>query len=98
MYTLVPELRLFPRSFYVSTTDIFSNEWSDPVYFDYLGYDADLFWDTNGDVYATWAGINNAQDKIYGIYQSQIDIETGNSLTRAELIFTGTLKIIGVQD
>ncbi|ESK91370.1 glycosyl hydrolase [Moniliophthora roreri MCA 2997] len=91
-YVYSPELRLFPRSFYVSTTDIFSNEWSDPVYFDHLGYDADLFWDTNGDVYATWAGIDNAQDKIYGIYQSQIDIDTGNSLTPAELIFTGTLE------
>ncbi|KAF8824495.1 hypothetical protein HHX47_DHR8000337 [Lentinula edodes] len=85
------ELRLFPRSFFVTTTDIFSNEWSDPVYFDALGYDADLFWDINGDVYNTWSGINNAIDKIYGIYQNKIDITTGNSLTPAELIFTGTL-------
>lgn len=70
-YLYLAELRLFPRSFYVTTTDIFSNEWSDPIYFgkknlscefnanglnncnrsqDYLGYDADLFWDINGDV------------------------------------------------
>lgn len=64
------ELRLFPRSFFVTTTDIFSNNWSDPTYFgkvtptysqhtelercvyfiDAEGYDADLFWDSNGDV------------------------------------------------
>lgn len=63
------EYRLFPRSFYVTTKDIFSNDWSDPVYFgmrydfmmrgtsnslltlpDALGYDAELFWDSNGDV------------------------------------------------
>ncbi|KAJ4480996.1 glycoside hydrolase family 43 protein [Lentinula aciculospora] len=90
-YVYTYELRLFPRSFFVTTTDIFSNEWSDPIYFDALGYDADLFWDTNGDVYNTWSGINNAIDKIYGIYQNKVDITTGNSLTPAELIFTGTL-------
>ncbi|KAG6810106.1 hypothetical protein H0H92_013268 [Tricholoma furcatifolium] len=85
------ELRLFPRSFFVKTQNIFANDWSDPIYFDSLGYDADLFWDTNGDVYQTWSGINNAIDKIYGIYQNKIDINTGNSLTPAEMIFAGTL-------
>ncbi|KAF9074463.1 glycosyl hydrolase [Rhodocollybia butyracea] len=90
-YVYTYELRLFPRSFFVTTTDIFSNNWSDPVYLDALGYDADLFWDTNGDVYNTWSGINNAIDKIYSIYQNKIDITTGNSLTPAEVIFTGTL-------
>ncbi|KAF9017501.1 hypothetical protein BDZ89DRAFT_1045061 [Hymenopellis radicata] len=59
-YVYTAELKLFPRSFYVTTTDIFSNSWSDPIYVDSLGYDPDLFWDTNGDVYYTWAGINNA--------------------------------------
>ncbi|KAF8909884.1 glycosyl hydrolase [Mucidula mucida] len=87
------ELKLFPRSFYITTTDIFSNSWSDPIYVDSLGYDPDLFWDTNGDVYYTWAGINNAVENIYGIYQNKIDIATGNSLTPAELIFNGTLPV-----
>ncbi|KAL0948330.1 hypothetical protein HGRIS_010917 [Hohenbuehelia grisea] len=90
-YVYTAELRLFPRSFYVKTQNIFSNNWSDPVYFDALGYDADLFWDTNGDVYNTWSGINNAVDKIYGIWQNKIELETGNSLTAAQLIFKGTL-------
>ncbi|KAF5371570.1 hypothetical protein D9758_003442 [Tetrapyrgos nigripes] len=90
-YVYTSEFRLFPRSFYVTTQDIFSNSWSDPIYFDFLGYDADLFWDVNDDVYVTWTGINNAIDKIYGIYQSKIDLETGDSLTPAEHIFSGTL-------
>ncbi|KIY71095.1 glycoside hydrolase family 43 protein [Cylindrobasidium torrendii FP15055 ss-10] len=85
------ELSLFPRSFYVTTDDIFSNNWSDPIYFDSLGYDPDLFWDDNGDVYSTWCGINDPIDKIYGIYQNTIDIATGDSLTPAQLIFSGTL-------
>ncbi|KAF9467557.1 glycoside hydrolase family 43 protein [Collybia nuda] len=90
-YVYTSELRLFPRSFYVTTNDIFSNKWSDPIYLDSLGYDADLFWDTNGDVYSTWSGNNNAIEKIYGIWQSKIDIITGNSLTPAVNIFHGTL-------
>ncbi|KAF5376443.1 hypothetical protein D9615_008672 [Tricholomella constricta] len=83
-YVYTSELRQFPRSFYVKTKDIFSNVWSDPVYFD-------LFWDKDGDVYCTWSGINNNVDKIYGIWQNKIDLATGNSLTPAERIFTGTL-------
>ncbi|KAF5311819.1 hypothetical protein D9619_003596 [Psilocybe cf. subviscida] len=74
------------------TNDIFSNHWSDPIYFDSLGYDANLFWDTNGDVYSTWSGINNAVDKIYSIYQNKVDLATGNSLTPAIDIFDGTLQ------
>ncbi|KAH0580612.1 hypothetical protein H2248_002101 [Termitomyces sp. 'cryptogamus'] len=42
-------------------------------------------------VYLTWSGINNAIDKFYGIWQNKIDLETGNSLTPAQLIFAGTL-------
>ncbi|KAJ7591517.1 glycoside hydrolase family 43 protein [Mycena floridula] len=90
-YVYTPEYRLFPRSFYVTTKDIFSDNWSDPIYFDALGYDADLFWDDNGDVYNTWSGINNPVSKIYSIWQNKIDLTTGNSLTPARVIFTGTL-------
>ncbi|KAJ7711985.1 glycoside hydrolase family 43 protein [Mycena metata] len=90
-YAYTAEYRLFPRSFFVTTKDIFANSWSDPVYFDNLGYDTDIFWDVDGDVYATWSGINDAIDKIYSIYQNKIDISTGNSLTDAEIIFRGTL-------
>ncbi|PFH49178.1 glycoside hydrolase family 43 protein [Amanita thiersii Skay4041] len=90
-YRFVAELRLFPRPFYVTTKDIFSNDWSDPIYLDALGYDVDLFWDVNGDVYCTWSGINDSVDQIYSIWQNKIDIVTGNSLTPAKEIFQGTL-------
>ncbi|KAH8831746.1 glycoside hydrolase family 43 protein [Flagelloscypha sp. PMI_526] len=92
-YVYTPEYRLFPRSFFVTTNNIFSNQWSEPTFFDSLGYDAELFWDTNGDVYSTWCGINNAQEKIYGIWQNKIDLKTGDSLTPAQLIFSGTLPL-----
>ncbi|KAH7097467.1 glycosyl hydrolase [Auriculariales sp. MPI-PUGE-AT-0066] len=85
------ELRIPGRPFFVTTTNIFGGEWSDPTYIDGVGYDLDLFFDNNGDVYATWCGINNFAQKIYGIYQSKIDIKTGDSLTDVELIWTGIL-------
>ncbi|KAF8881567.1 glycosyl hydrolase [Infundibulicybe gibba] len=93
-YVYTSELRLFPRSFFVKTKDIFSNDWSDPIYFDSLGYDADLFWDTNGDVWHVFLSLlqdQNNIDKIYSIWQNKIDLTTGNSLTAAQAIFHGTL-------
>ncbi|KAL1743299.1 glycosyl hydrolase [Schizophyllum fasciatum] len=85
-YAYTNEYRLFPRSFYVTTNDIFGGEWSDPIYFDSLGYDADLFFDENGD-------IAHADLGLLGIYQNKIDIATGNSLTPDTLIFNGTLPL-----
>lgn len=92
-YVYTPELRIYPRSFFITTSDIFSNNWSDPIYFDSLGFDPDLFWDTNGDVYNSWAGINNNKEKIWGIWQNRIDIETGTSLSEAQLISNGTMEL-----
>jgi beta-xylosidase len=34
-----------------STTDIHANEWSDPVYFDFPGYDTSISWDDDGKAY-----------------------------------------------
>ena len=35
--------RVWPRGFYVKTTNIWdSNSWSDPVYFDQIGFDQDV--------------------------------------------------------
>ncbi|EJD49091.1 hypothetical protein AURDEDRAFT_143927 [Auricularia subglabra TFB-10046 SS5] len=86
-----PEAKLMSRPFFVKTRDIFSNVWSEPIYLDSLGYDLDLFWDHNGDVYATWSGISNSVDRIYGIYQQKIDISTGDALSPTTEIYTGIL-------
>jgi hypothetical protein len=34
-----------------STTDIHANEWSDPVYFDFPGYDTSISWGDDGKAY-----------------------------------------------
>lgn len=37
--------RVWPRGFYVKTTDIWAaDSWSDPVYFDQAGFDQDVNW------------------------------------------------------
>ncbi len=34
-----------------TTSDPSFNDWSDPILFDYPGYDTSLFWDDDGQVY-----------------------------------------------
>lgn len=71
--------------FYVWTQDP-ANEWSDPIYVDQPGIDPSLFFDDDGKVYFTSTGGLQSQ----GIYQCEINIETGEKLTDTRLIWTGT--------
>jgi len=70
-----------PGNFFVWTDDIRS-EWSDPVWIDHKGIDPDLFFDDDGKVYYTGA--------VQGIWQCEIDINTGERLTESQLIWKGT--------
>ncbi|THG99404.1 hypothetical protein EW026_g2933 [Hermanssonia centrifuga] len=55
-----------------TTSDPSFNDWSDPILFDYPGYDTSLFWDDDGQVYIREE-----------ISQYQIDVRTGRSLSDA---------------
>ncbi|KAI1282832.1 glycoside hydrolase family 43 protein [Xylaria sp. FL0933] len=84
--------RIFPCGFYVYTDNIWDdNAWSDPVYFDNPGFDQDLFWDDDGKVYlSTTVRLANRQPnsklKDFGIHISEIELETGRTLTPPKLI------------
>ncbi|KAF3401400.1 Non-reducing end alpha-L-arabinofuranosidase BoGH43B [Talaromyces pinophilus] len=86
--------RLFPRGFYVKTTNIWdSSFWSDPVYFDLIGLDQDLFWDDDGSVYlsTTHTKVNRpAVPKTsrldFAIHVCKVDLESGDSLTEPVMI------------
>ncbi|KAI0434976.1 glycoside hydrolase family 43 protein [Xylaria sp. FL1042] len=84
--------RIFPRGFYVYTDNIWDDAaWSDPVYFDNPGFDQDLFWDDDGKVYlSTTVRLANRQPdsklKDFGIHISEIELETGRTLTPPKLI------------
>ncbi len=70
------------RHYYVWTDDI-EGEWSEPIYVEQCGIDPDLFFDDDGRVYFTSNGSG-------GIYQSEIDIETGSKLADARMIWSGS--------
>ncbi|KAK4623772.1 Non-reducing end alpha-L-arabinofuranosidase BoGH43B [Fulvia fulva] len=73
-----PNLRHHEGVFH--TTDPFENAaWSDPVIYNSSSIDPDLFWDDDGKVYLTSAGI----------IQQEIDLETGN-VTEPVNIWNGT--------
>ncbi|KAF9869264.1 glycosyl hydrolase [Colletotrichum karsti] len=84
--------RIFPRGFYVWTDNIWDdNAWSDPVYFDNPGFDQDLFWDDDGKVYlSTTVRMGKRTPglklKDFAIHISEIDIETGSTLTPPQVI------------
>ncbi|MBS3764353.1 MAG: family 43 glycosylhydrolase, partial [Planctomycetes bacterium] len=73
-------------NFYVHSTDP-SGEWSDPVWLKQGGIDPSLLFE-NDTVYLTSNGLN-WQDK-WGIYQSELDIRTGEFLTEPRFIWGGT--------
>ncbi len=76
------------KNFIVKTEDPFGT-WSEPVLVPQQNIDPSLFFDDNGKVYYTgtspWGGKGPE-----GIYQAEINIETGELLTPYTLIWTGT--------
>jgi beta-xylosidase len=86
-----------PRSFYVKTKNIWDDKsWSDPVYFDMHGFDPDLFIDDDGKAYLTstfGAGEFVKDPGYFSVFITQVDLETGNSLTDAKLLHVSTLPL-----
>ncbi|KAI1358734.1 glycoside hydrolase family 43 protein [Xylaria arbuscula] len=84
--------RIFPRGFYVYTDNIWDDAaWSEPIYFDNPGFDQDLFWDHDDKVYlSTTVRLANRRPdsklKDFGIHISEIELETGRTLTPPQLI------------
>ncbi|KAF7194199.1 Non-reducing end alpha-L-arabinofuranosidase BoGH43A [Pseudocercospora fuligena] len=64
---------------FVSADPYDNSEWSDPIIWEATGIDPDLFWDDDGTVYLTTAGINI----------TQIDLKTG-AITETQSLWNGT--------
>ncbi len=74
------------RNFYVYTDDIYG-EWSEPITVDQGGIDPSLLFD-NGHVYFI---SNGADDEGKGgVIQCEINIETGEKLSKSKCIWQGT--------
>lgn len=96
-----PTLRFHNGRFYMITTNVkmFRNfyvwaekpegPWSEPVWPEWPSVDPSLFFDEDGRVYITGTG-GFFGDEPKGIYQAEIDLESGKLLTQRRLIWQGT--------
>jgi len=93
-----PTLRYHDGTFYMVTThttkggNFFvwskdpAGEWSDPIWLEQGGIDPSLFFDDDGKVYLT----SNGGGVRPGIYQCEINLQTGMQTTKSTLIWEGT--------
>ncbi|KAH1593582.1 hypothetical protein KXX44_008053 [Aspergillus fumigatus] len=81
---------IFPKGFYVWTDDIESDNWSDPVYSDRPGFNADLFWDDDGKVYLGYTK-QQFTGGLVRCWTGEIDLDTGRSLTKPQPLVNVTV-------
>ncbi|EOO03006.1 putative xylosidase protein [Phaeoacremonium minimum UCRPA7] len=74
------------ENFVVSCSDIWSNEWSDPVYFEFDGIDPSLFFE-DGKAYVHASAAPGPWTKI-NLFE--IDLSTGEKLSPEKTIWEGT--------
>jgi beta-xylosidase len=75
------------QNFILSTNNLWSNEWSDPVYFEFQGIDPSLFFDDDGRAYIQGSAAPGPMTKIH---QFEIDLQTGKKLSEERKIWDGT--------
>lgn len=74
------------QNFYVYTDDIYS-EWSDPIYVDQGGIDPSLYFE-DGRTYFLSNGCDD--EGAGGVVQCEINIETGEKLSKSKCIWQGS--------
>ncbi|KAH7069811.1 glycosyl hydrolase family 43 protein [Paraphoma chrysanthemicola] len=89
-WTYDPVAKVWPRAAWLSSTDM--KEWSDPVWADLWGIDPSLYQDpkTNKTYLNIMAPNNNAQ-RIWGISQCEVNIESGRCVGPYRSLWNGTL-------
>ncbi|KAH7363223.1 glycosyl hydrolase [Plectosphaerella cucumerina] len=80
-------------NFIISTTDIWSGQWSDPVPFEFHGIDPSLFVDDDGKTYVQGAYMHDRREQPTStIYQVELDLETGKALSDTKSIWEGHFR------
>ncbi|KAK5957189.1 hypothetical protein OHC33_001560 [Knufia fluminis] len=75
------------QNFIVSTKDIWSDVWSDPVSFDFRGIDPSIFWDDDGKAYICGSAAPGPMTKIHLF---EVDLSTGQKLSEEVKVWDGT--------
>lgn len=82
----------YPRFFWVSSPDL--KTWSDMVWAEPYGIDPELFQDPiSKKIYLSGMGFNNGYDRLQGITQCEVDIDSGKCLGPFGIIWNGTLPV-----
>jgi beta-xylosidase len=72
------------ENFVVHTRDIWSGQWSDPVYYKFEGIDPSIFFDDDGKAY-----VQGTQMPQFHIYNMEMDLQTGEMLTEPKMVWAG---------
>lgn len=76
-----------PENFIVSSRNIWSNEWSDAIYFDFNGIDPSIFFDDSGRAYIQGSAGPGPMTKLHLF---EVDLKTGKKLSEEKKIWNGT--------
>lgn len=89
-WTYDPVARTWPRVMWVFSHDL--KTWSEPVWGDAWGIDPSLYQDeATQKVYLNLMAPNNNVDKIWGIYQCEVDVDSGRCVGEYRSLWNGTL-------
>ena len=75
------------QNFIVTSQDPFSDQWSDPTFFDFDGIDVSPFWDESGKSYIVGSAVPGPMTTVKLF---EIDLRTGKKLSDEKLIWRGT--------
>jgi beta-xylosidase len=89
--------KFYTRNFYITCDDIFANNWSNPIFFDFTGIDPSLFFDDDSRAYiqGSWdiTHENGAGTQpSCTIKQLEVDISTGKAISPIREIWPGFAK------
>ncbi|KAH0277427.1 glycoside hydrolase family 43 protein, partial [Aureobasidium melanogenum] len=76
-----------PENFIIETDDLWSDNWSDPVYFDFDGIDPSIFWDDDGKAFISGS---YGPGPMTTISLFEADLSTGKKLSEEKIVWKGT--------
>ncbi|GAB1207543.1 hypothetical protein APSETT445_006263 [Aspergillus pseudonomiae] len=89
-WTYDPIAKVWPRITWISSPDL--ETWSDPVWAEPWGIDPSLFQDpVSGDVYLNLMAPDSKETGVWGIYQCQVNLRTGDCVDEYRSLWNGTM-------
>ncbi|PVH89127.1 glycoside hydrolase family 43 protein [Cadophora sp. DSE1049] len=80
-------------NFYITCSDIWENNWSDPIYIDFSGIDPSFFFEDDHAYVQGSFRLHPLKRDSCAIKQFEIDIKTGKSISETKTIWDGFAKI-----